>query len=38
MSYDIYLRGDKEPDLPNPTYNLTPIFDLALRRKVILCI
>jgi hypothetical protein len=39
MSYDIYLRGEKcdkcghapeEPDLPNPTYNLTPIFDLAL--------
>lgn len=31
MSYDIYLRGDGEtPDLPGPTYNLTPIFDLAL--------
>ena len=41
MSYDIYLRGtprecphcgrfDIEPDCPNPTYNLTEIFDLAL--------
>lgn len=39
MSYDIYLRsepcdkcgrGGEEPELPNPTYNLTPIFDLAL--------
>jgi hypothetical protein len=42
VSYDIYLRKFKdgkcptcgcepaEPDLPNPTYNLTPIFDLAL--------
>ena len=40
MSYDIYLRAEKcaacgqtgeEPgDLPGPTYNLTPIFDLAL--------
>lgn len=41
MSYDIYLRGDpetcptcgrraSEPDLPDPTYNLTPIFDRAL--------
>jgi hypothetical protein len=41
LSYDIYLRGDPEtcptcgraagePDLPNPTYNLTPIFDRAL--------
>lgn len=40
MSYDIYLRGKECPacghravcdaDLPGPTYNLTPIFDLAL--------
>ncbi len=41
MSYDIYLRGDpgrcptcgrkpSEPDLPDPTYNLTAIFDRAL--------
>lgn len=41
MSYDIYLRSDPEtcptcgrrgfePDLPDPTYNLTPIFDRAL--------
>jgi hypothetical protein len=41
LSYDIYLRGDpetcptcgrraSEPDLPDPTYNLTPIFDRAL--------
>ena len=39
MSYDIYLRFEKcdrcqyrqeSPELPNPTYNLTPIFDLAL--------
>jgi hypothetical protein len=39
MSYDIYLRKTKcqtcghvasGPDLPNPTYNLTSIFDLAL--------
>ena len=39
MSYDVYLRapncptcGHKpyEPDCPDPTYNLTPIFDLAL--------
>lgn len=40
MSYDIYLRGrvcetcgnrpSDEPELPNPTYNLTPIFDLAI--------
>jgi len=39
MSYDIYLEspvcpecGNKgfEPELPNPTYNLTPIFDFAL--------
>ncbi len=39
MSYDIYLRGQPcphcgrsagEPDLPDPTYNLTPIFHLAL--------
>lgn len=39
MSYDIYLNGRKcdlcgsansGPELPNPTYNLTPIFDLAL--------
>lgn len=39
MSYDIYLEAKPcdhcgaakpEPDLPNPTYNLTPIFDLAL--------
>lgn len=39
MSYGVYLvttdcptcgrRGD-EPELPDPTYNLTPIFDLAL--------
>jgi hypothetical protein len=39
MSYDIFLNGipcDKcghtpsGPELPNPTYNLSPIFDLAL--------
>jgi hypothetical protein len=39
MSYDIYLRSpqcDKcgqyrsEPELPEPTYNLTPIFDFVL--------
>jgi hypothetical protein len=39
MSYDIYLRGSEcptckrkgpEPILPNPTYNLTAIFDFAL--------
>lgn len=34
MSYDIELKCDKchaEPvSLPDPTYNLTPIFDLAL--------
>lgn len=39
MSYDIYLRAEKcphcgargaEPDSHDPTYNLTPIFDLAL--------
>lgn len=39
MSYDIYLRRppcptcghlDAGPDLPDPTYNLTEIFDLAL--------
>lgn len=40
MSYDINLRAPKcptcghgngdEPDCPDPTYNLTPIFDLAL--------
>ena len=40
MSYDIYLNAEKCPhcgspgsspdNLPNPTYNLTPIFDLAL--------
>ena len=41
MSYDIYLRAavkrcpacgvvTPEPELPDPTYNLTPIFDLAL--------
>lgn len=41
MSYDIYLRGTpdpcptcghtaEEPELPNPTYNLTAIFDLLL--------
>ncbi len=40
MSYDIYLRtprcptcgrsGDEVGDLPDPTYNLTAIFDLAL--------
>ena len=39
MSYDIYLRSpkcstcgrsDAEPELPDPTYNLTPIFDRAL--------
>jgi hypothetical protein len=34
MSYSIYLRptqknGD-QPDCPDPTYNLTEIFDLAL--------
>ena len=46
MSYDIYLhpeksvcptclRGAVEPDLPNPTYNLTPIFDLALTNETL---
>ncbi len=41
MSYDIYLDAPEDrcqacgrehgsPDLPGPTYNLTPIFDLAL--------
>lgn len=39
MSYDIALRSlpctkchrrGEEPYLPDPTYNLTPIFDLAL--------
>src|SRR5271166_4063749 len=39
MSYDVYLQkpacptcghADPGPDLPDPTYNLTPIFDLAL--------
>lgn len=39
MSYDIYLRAatcaacgkrGNEPECPEPTYNLTPIFDLAL--------
>jgi hypothetical protein len=39
MSYDIYLVGSQCPtcghspesfDFPDPTYNLTPIFDLAL--------
>jgi hypothetical protein len=39
MSYDIYLLGKEcptckrrggEPESMNPTYNLTPIFDLAL--------
>ncbi len=39
MSYDVYLRADPcdkcgksgdEPECPGPTYNLTPIFDLAL--------
>lgn len=40
MSYDIYLRApqdtrptsddDDYPELPHPTYNLTPIFDRAL--------
>lgn len=39
MSYDIFLRGSacptcgrgaEDPELPEPTYNLTPIFDLAL--------
>jgi hypothetical protein len=39
VSYDIYLRGvpcptcqrsDEGPSLPDPTYNLTPIFDRAL--------
>lgn len=29
MSYSIYL-GSEASHLPNPTYNLTPIFDLAL--------
>ncbi len=42
MSYDIYLKRpkcescghiDNGPDLPNPTYNLTPIFDLALTNE-----
>jgi hypothetical protein len=41
VSYDIYLRADPDPcptcgrsdddaHCPDPTYNLTPIFDLAL--------
>lgn len=32
MSYDIYLRGGigDRADLPDPTYNLGPIFQLAL--------
>lgn len=39
MSYDVYLRSPEcehckrkgeEPCCPDPTYNLTPIFDLAL--------
>jgi hypothetical protein len=39
MSYDVYLRGEvcgscghraEGPSLPDPTYNLTDIFDLAL--------
>ena len=39
MSYDVYLRSEKcptcghygpEPDKLGPTYNLTPIFHLAL--------
>ncbi|KKN01860.1 hypothetical protein LCGC14_1123570 [marine sediment metagenome] len=34
MSYDIYLQcptcKDGGPDLPDPTYNLTAIFDRAL--------
>lgn len=39
MSYSIHLeappcpacgRGDSVPKCPDPTYNLTPIFDLAL--------
>ena len=39
MSYDIYLYGpecptckhrESGPYLPNPTYNLSPIFDLAI--------
>ena len=33
MSYDIYLRCPcckVSPELPNPTYNLTGVFDLAL--------
>lgn len=39
MSYDVYLKGapctlckhnPPEPDLPDPTYNLGPIFTLAL--------
>jgi hypothetical protein len=39
MSYDVNMiappcphcgRSDPTPDLPDPTYNLTPIFDLAL--------
>ena len=43
MSYDIYLNGvpcDKcgqapsGPELPDPTYNLSPIFDLALTGEV----
>jgi hypothetical protein len=44
VSYDIYLRGEvcphcgrlpEEPDLPNPTYNLTPIFDFALTAEAL---
>ncbi len=35
MSYDIYLRGDsgEHDSLPNPTYNLTEIFDHALTEE-----
>lgn len=41
MSYDIDLLpseedardGDRGPNCPDPTYNLTPIFDLALTNE-----
>jgi hypothetical protein len=45
MSYDLYLRTDPCPhcgarksydgNLPEPTYNLTPIFDLALTNEAL---
>lgn len=42
MSYSVYLKSEPcahcgrvgdEPDCPDPTYNLTPIFDLALTNE-----